>query len=233
MHINKIICKPLWFIRRFWCYFVRNHLIPANSSYYFLFKLLDKRVYLVCPPLTLTRLLLALTFFSTLKPVCSSLSPFLPFFLPYFPLVPKFLNFIPSPSIPPPLLTFFFVSYSPHISLPPLCFYLPFLSSLISPPPSTYTYHSLLLPSILSTIPSLSSSSSYLLVTVAAGVGMWACLTEFCMRGLSNFYSDSKKRIRTSYQSKSGLPKGWGTLCVCLCVCAGGMWVCGVEQESW
>uniref|UniRef100_A0A7N8WVR6 Syntaxin-binding protein 5-like n=1 Tax=Mastacembelus armatus TaxID=205130 RepID=A0A7N8WVR6_9TELE len=30
---------------------------------------------------------------------------------------------------------------------------------------------------------------------------------KFCMRGLSNFYSDSKKRIRTSYQSKSGLPK--------------------------
>uniref|UniRef100_A0AAX7UJ62 Syntaxin-binding protein 5-like n=1 Tax=Astatotilapia calliptera TaxID=8154 RepID=A0AAX7UJ62_ASTCA len=26
--------------------------------------------------------------------------------------------------------------------------------------------------------------------------------SEFCMRGLSNFYSDSKKRIRTSYQSK-------------------------------
>uniref|UniRef100_A0A3Q1GYJ7 Syntaxin binding protein 5L n=1 Tax=Acanthochromis polyacanthus TaxID=80966 RepID=A0A3Q1GYJ7_9TELE len=26
---------------------------------------------------------------------------------------------------------------------------------------------------------------------------------SFCMRGLSNFYSDSKKRIRTSYQSKS------------------------------
>uniref|UniRef100_A0A3Q3SDN5 Syntaxin binding protein 5L n=1 Tax=Mastacembelus armatus TaxID=205130 RepID=A0A3Q3SDN5_9TELE len=43
---------------------------------------------------------------------------------------------------------------------------------------------------------------------------------KFCMRGLSNFYSDSKKRIRTSYQSKSGLPKGvWGTLCVF----AGGM----------
>uniref|UniRef100_A0A8C9X700 Syntaxin-binding protein 5-like n=1 Tax=Sander lucioperca TaxID=283035 RepID=A0A8C9X700_SANLU len=36
--------------------------------------------------------------------------------------------------------------------------------------------------------------------------------SEFCMRGLSNLYSDSKKRIRTSYQSKSGLPKGWGTM---------------------
>ncbi|KAF3842940.1 hypothetical protein F7725_001789 [Dissostichus mawsoni] len=28
--------------------------------------------------------------------------------------------------------------------------------------------------------------------------------------------SDSKKRIRTSYQSKSGLTKGWGALCLCL-----------------
>lgn len=45
------------------------------------------------------------------------------------------------------------------------------------------------------------------------------------MRGLSNFYSDSKKRIRTSYQSKSGLPEGWGTVSVCV----GGMggWVDG------
>uniref|UniRef100_A0A8C5HXF4 Syntaxin-binding protein 5-like n=1 Tax=Gouania willdenowi TaxID=441366 RepID=A0A8C5HXF4_GOUWI len=34
--------------------------------------------------------------------------------------------------------------------------------------------------------------------------------SELCMRGLSNLYSDSKKRIRTSYQSKSGLPKGRG-----------------------
>lgn len=42
------------------------------------------------------------------------------------------------------------------------------------------------------------------------------------MRGLSNFYSDSKKRIRTSYQSKSGLPKGWGTLCLCAGVGWGG-----------
>uniref|UniRef100_W5L680 Syntaxin binding protein 5L n=1 Tax=Astyanax mexicanus TaxID=7994 RepID=W5L680_ASTMX len=31
--------------------------------------------------------------------------------------------------------------------------------------------------------------------------------SDFCMRGLSNFYSDSKKRIRTSYQSKSRLPE--------------------------
>uniref|UniRef100_A0AAZ3P2C5 Syntaxin-binding protein 5-like n=1 Tax=Oncorhynchus tshawytscha TaxID=74940 RepID=A0AAZ3P2C5_ONCTS len=31
---------------------------------------------------------------------------------------------------------------------------------------------------------------------------------HFCMRGLSHFYSDSKKRIRTSYQSKSGHPQG-------------------------
>ena len=53
--------------------------------------------------------------------------------------------------------------------------------------------------------------------SVAADVGMWACLTESCMRGLSNFYSDSKKRIRTSYQSKSGLPtvKAGGIQCVC------------------
>lgn len=64
------------------------------------------------------------------------------------------------------------------------------------------------------------SSSSYFGDSVAAGVGMRACLTELCMRGLSNFYSDSKKRIRTSYQSKSGLPKGRGSRCMCV-----GVWV--------
>ncbi|CAB1329129.1 unnamed protein product, partial [Coregonus sp. 'balchen'] len=32
--------------------------------------------------------------------------------------------------------------------------------------------------------------------------------SDFCMRSLSHFYSDSKKRIRTSYQSKLGLPQG-------------------------
>lgn len=35
------------------------------------------------------------------------------------------------------------------------------------------------------------------------------------MRGLSNFYSDSKKRIRTSYQSKLSSPEGWDTQCLC------------------
>lgn len=43
------------------------------------------------------------------------------------------------------------------------------------------------------------------------------------MRGMSNVYSDSKKRIRTSYQSKSGLRKGWGTLCLCAAGGGGGM----------
>ncbi|XP_033473784.1 syntaxin-binding protein 5-like isoform X9 [Epinephelus lanceolatus] len=36
--------------------------------------------------------------------------------------------------------------------------------------------------------------------------------SEFCMRGLSNFYSDSKKRIRTSYQSLTELSDNQQTI---------------------
>lgn len=50
------------------------------------------------------------------------------------------------------------------------------------------------------------------------------------MRGLSNLYSDSKKRIRTSYQSKSGLRKvKAGENCVCVQKDRGG-WVVDLDR---
>ncbi len=50
--------------------------------------------------------------------------------------------------------------------------------------------------------PPLSSLTPYLLSWVVV-LGHGGAVADFSMRGLSNLYSDSKKRIRTSYQSKS------------------------------
>lgn len=169
------------------------------------------------------------------KPVCSFLSlspPFsslpLPpswFFLKLsFPIHPSSLTFLLTftffPSSFPYLITFAFVPHYSYTSLPPLSrSHSPVVFHLSLSWISTHTFHSLFRPSILPTIPSFPLLLLLFLPpfgdSVAAGVGMRACLTEFCMRGLSNFYSDSKKRIRTSYQSKSSLPKGWGTVCLC------------------
>ncbi len=49
-----------------------------------------------------------------------------------------------------------------------------------------------------------SSLTPYLLSVVVV-LGHGGAVADFSMRGLSNLYSDSKKRIRTSYQSKSCL----------------------------
>lgn len=51
----------------------------------------------------------------------------------------------------------------------------------------------------------LFSSFAPCLLSWVAVLGHGGAVADFCMRGLSNFYSDSKKRIRTSYQSKSCL----------------------------
>lgn len=51
----------------------------------------------------------------------------------------------------------------------------------------------------------LFSSLAPSLLSWVAVLGHGGAVADFCMRGLSNFYSDSKKRIRTSYQSKSRL----------------------------
>lgn len=197
-----------------------------------------QRVFPVCPPLTLTRLLLAL---STLS-LCVLLSP-PPFPVPPLPCLGPKMSKLHSSILPHLPLTFFltlhpcflllyFSSFQPYhlfFSFPPSC-----------PPPLT-------LPSLfLPTIPSTTHSFPLLplpfgdsvAAAAAAAVGMWACLTDFSMRGLSNFYSDSKKRFRTSYQSKSGLTKGWGTLCLCaggevgLGQCCGGTYLNNMEMAK-
>lgn len=123
-----------------------------------------------------------------------------------------FFSTFPSLASFSPLLSLHPKSFSSHLFwlIPPLplCSFLPPTPTLILHWHATLSFSSL-----LST--SSSSSSHRFGDSVAAGVGMWACLTELCMRGLSNFYSDSKKRIRTSYQSKLSSPVDWDTQCLC------------------
>lgn len=106
-----------------------------------------------------------------------------------------FNYFRPPHTIPPP----FHSSKRPNAFTPYFHSIHPFLTP--APPPTST-------PPTPQSLPFPPPASSHLSVTLWLLV--WACgpacLTEFCMRGLSNFYSDSKKRIRTSYQSKSSLP---------------------------
>lgn len=60
-------------------------------------------------------------------------------------------------------------------------------------------------PVLFFSLPLLFSSLAPSLLTWVAVMGHGGAVADFCMRGLSSFYSDSKKRIRTSYQSKSRL----------------------------
>lgn len=205
--------------------FVSSDVLPVSKVVYFCKWPVTSAVYLFFVlPLTLTSVAACTHFLFHSKPVCSFLSPFPPFSSPPFPPSQNvFTQFLPHASFLSHLPTHSFPLYlhfsSSCTSPPPLSLSLSFLSSLISINPEyLLTLLTLYLcpPSIPTFLPSLSLSSPQPFGdSVAADVGMWACLTEFCMRGLSNFYSDSKKRIRTSYQSKSSLTKGWGTVLMC------------------